>query len=229
MARRVWCVWGPLVLAACGCVPDEELTTVPSGGPLARSTSLAPPDLYHLPHAPATEAVAARVGEVGRKVLTANHELKQQPVFFTLGVEHEELFHQGDGQVYITEGLARKCKTEGQLAALLCMELGRMAVERERLASPAARQAASRPPADVPVGGDYRTSFGGPDQTRLMELYKYDSQKRKPDEPPLPRPEAVARAYLIRAGYSDQDLAAAAPLLRDAEDHVALEKQLTGK
>ena len=226
MARRL-CVWG-LLLAAGGCVGDEALTTVPAGGALGSSTSFSPSDALKLPHAPAAEAEDKRLNLVGAKVLAANPRLEMHPRFAALGAQHAEIFHQGEGMVYVTEGLARQCKTEGQLAAVLSMELARMAVERERLASPAARTAGSGPPADVPVG-DYRNSYGGPDLTRQMELYKYDHERRKQPETPLPRAEALARAFLVKAGYSEQDLAAAAPLLRDAEAHVALEKQFTGK
>ena len=105
-----------------------------------------------------------------------------------------------------------------------------MAAERERLTNPRMRQEGGRPPMDVPVGGDYRDMYGGPDQTRLMELYKYDHERRRPATPaPLPSADALARGYLQKAGYDPKELDAAVPLLREAEAHVALERQMTGQ
>jgi hypothetical protein len=39
----------------------------------------------------------------------------------------------------------------------------------------------------------------------------------------------IARKLLARAGYREEDLADAAPLLRTADEHAALERQMTGK
>src|SRR5262249_27564648 len=182
-----------------------------------------------VPHAPATEAEARRVTEASQKLLEANPHLTPRPVFITLGVDHEEVFYVGTSLVYITEGLSRRCASEAQLAAVLAMELGRMVAERERLASPDARQAASRQPPRAPVGTDYREGFGGPDRTRQMELYKYDQERRQAPPPPMPSAAAVARGLLEKAGYAPGDLDAVAPLLRQAEAHVTLERQITGK
>jgi hypothetical protein len=227
MAQRP-SLWGPLLLAVCGCVSDEALTTVPSGGSLGTHTAFSMDDVVQLKHAPNAEAEGKHVNVIGGKVLHADPQLKIRSIYFnTLGVASEEIFHHDD-QVYITLGLAQKCRSDGQLAAVLSMELAKMTLEAERLAGPNARPGPPRPPPDLPVG-DYHDSFGGPDRTRQMELYKYDREKRKAAETPLPKAETLAKSYLLKAGYTEQDLFAVAPLLRLAESHVTLEKQITGK
>ncbi len=149
-----------------------------------------------------------------------------QPIFLPVVVPHEEVFHQGLGAIYITEGLSKRCVTEGQLAAVLCMELGKMAEERERLEA-SATKSSSPPPPDVAVGNDYRNGYGGPDLTRQMELYKYGPAKRPPS--PQIKAQELAKTLLLKAGYDEKDIETVAPLLRDAEDHVTIEKSMTGK
>src|SRR5438270_9919699 len=147
MARRVPFACG-LLLAACGCVTDQGALALVQPGPPGQHTAFSPPSLYRLPHAPATEAESVRVDAVGQKLLAANDKANLHPHFACVGVKEPEVFHQGEAMVYVTEGLTRQCETEGQLAAVLSVELARMAAERERLASPAARQLGSRPPID---------------------------------------------------------------------------------
>ena len=57
--------------------------------------------------------------------------------------------------VVITEGLVRQCTSDGQLAAVLCTELGRLVSEREALAPPSVRK-----PERLPV------SFGSTSSSR---------------------------------------------------------------
>src|SRR5947209_12194190 len=227
MVRRVPWTWA-LLLAAPGCLPSEQnLSMVTPGAQTSTSFSL-PHDPLKM-KAPATEAEAKRVVLVGQKILAANPHQNPRPMIVTVGVEQEEIFHQGSGSVYSTEGLARQCKTEAQLAAVLCMELGRMAVEQERLAGPGMGPGGGQAPPDMPVG-DYREMFGGPDRTRQMELYKYD-RARRPSTTSTAGPSAdtLARGLLQKAGYASTELDNVAALLSKAEQHVALEQQFTGK
>ena len=99
-----------------------------------------------------------------------------------------------------------------------------MAAERERLATPDMRQSGGRAPIDVPVGTDYRDTYGGPDRTRQMELYKYDRERRRPSAPAAPDADALARAVLKKAGFAAHDLDGVVPLLKAAEEHVSIEK-----
>jgi hypothetical protein len=175
-----------------------------------------------------TEETARRVLTVGGKILVANRALGLQPRFITIGQGKEELFHQGTHDVFITESLVRRCETDGQLAAVLCCELGRIIAERAEHADPLARADEKETPPDLPVGTDSGGAFGSPDGTRHMELAKLENARRKAEHP-LPNPDAVARECLQRAGYNPAELDAVASLLRSADKNNAMERQFTGK
>jgi hypothetical protein len=182
------------------------------------------------PASPATEAASLRVVQVGRKILAANSQLAITPVFAMVGAAPtgapaEEVFHVGVNQVVVTEPLVRQCQTDGQLAAVLCVELAKMAAEREQMksSSPPDDQG---PPPDVPVGNEARGTFGPADGTRAVELAKYDRSHHRGFHVTAD-PKIQARTLLTRAGFPAADLDAAAPLLRTAEKNSALEKAMT--
>ena len=176
MIRRV----GPVVvllLAVGGCLPEESnLATVSAG-----FFDEAPQDVPagHLLHAPASEEAAKRVLQVGGQILASNTTLSVRPLFSTIGAPWEEIFHQDDKAVFITEGLVRECRTDGQLAAVLCHELGKMAAERQERGAPPPDHG---PPMAAPVGTDYAGAFGPPDGTRAMELAVYEHKRLRPQE-----------------------------------------------
>jgi hypothetical protein len=224
---------GALVLLV-GCFHDQGRPLVVSANPF---DAPAPPRLpTHLTNAPATEETAKRVAALGRKVLEANPQMALHATFRTIGAPQPEVFHRGYGplrgcEVFITEGLVRRCQKDGQLAAVLCMELGRVVSEREALASAGTRMHDRAPPPAVPVGNDSGGSFGSPDGTRYVELAKEDRYRRRPGTPPPPPPDpaVLARGYLSRAGFHAGELTDVLPLLRQAEEHSVLEQQLSGK
>ena len=181
MTRRVWPVIVSL-LAVGGCLPEDANLAIVSGGPVDE----APQNVSagHLIHAPATEEAAKHVLQVGGQVLAANPTLGVRPVFTTIGAPGEEIFHQDEKVVFITESLVRECKTDGQLAAVLCHELGKMAAEHQERAAPPPDHG---PPMAAPVGTDYGGAFGPPDGTRAMELAVYErSASRRRKRPPPP-------------------------------------------
>jgi hypothetical protein len=225
MHRFFWPLLLSLPLAGGGCLPEESQLAVVSGG---LSDVAPPPPTGHLPQAPASEDAAKRVLQVGGQVLASNPKLGFHPVFTTIGRPWQEIFHQDDKAVFITEGLVRGCTTDGMLAAVLSHELGKMAAERRQRAGPPPDHG---PPMDAPVGTDYAGAFGPPDGTRTMELAVYEHKRRKAaDAAAAPADaEVLAKAILEKAGGTAADLDAAAPLLRDAEDHMMLEKQMGGK
>jgi hypothetical protein len=230
MVRRLACAWA-LLLITSGCVSTESDLAMVTSGPTGSTSFSIPRKLLDPNRAPpATQAEARRVDELGKKIVAANKHLNPSLAFLTIGGADEELFHQDAKAIIITEKLSRKCSTDEELAAVLCMELGRMMAERERLTNPQMRQPGGGPSMDVPVGNDYRNMYGGPDQTRLVELTKYDREHRRScNDLPPPTADVLARAYLAKAGYDPKELDAVAPLLRDAEAHVALERQMTGQ
>jgi len=177
--------------------------------------------------APASHETALRVDRVGRDVLAANPQIGLRPLFATIGASQPELFHQGSSMVHITEGLVAKCQGDGQLAALLCLELGKMVAEREQMASPQMRNPPRRPPLDVPIGN--AGQFTAPDLTHMAELAPYDrDRQRAAKQLPPPDPAVLAGSYLEKAGFSPTELNAVAPLLAAAERNCSLEKQISG-
>jgi hypothetical protein len=137
------------------------------------------------------------------------------------------VFHRGTSDIFVTEGLVRQCATDGQLAAVLCTELGKLVSEREALTPAAVRRPDRTPPMDSGVGRD--AGWGtAPDQTRLRELADYDrDRKQRAQVVAPPDPAALARMYLVRAGYHDADLQAAGPILQQAQGTAGLERQMT--
>jgi hypothetical protein len=232
--RAVTCrpLLGGLLLLAAGCFADDKPPLVaPSPfGPTAQV-----PGATRLVNAPApepTQEVALRVAAVGKKVQDANPQIAMSVTFTTVGAPHPEAFHRALGanfqgcQVIVSEGIVRQCRTDGQLAAVLALELGKAVSEREAQVPASARMAEPGLPIDVPVGNDVRGPFGASDMTRLAELAKRDRQRPRPEAPPPPPvPEVLARGYLSRAGFAASDLTDVLPLLRQAEDHGALERQ----
>jgi hypothetical protein len=225
MRRRVGSIAFGVCLLLLGCVPSEDAQTLVSN-PFGQPPNV---QLNKPSYTPAEKEVALRVGSVGKKIVEANPQLALQPMFITIGSpEQFELFHKGLKEIYITEGLVNKCANEGQLAALLCNELGKMVAEREVLTPNATRQPDREPPPNVPIGNE-SSVLGAADGTHLVELAKFERDRIPRDVTvPPPSPDILARRCLQKAGYTLDDLDAAAPLLRQSEANGAWRKQLVG-
>jgi hypothetical protein len=216
-----------LLLAAVGCSSSESATTLVPHNPF-ESGPAAAPSPQRASYSQAAIEVAARVDQLGHKIVMANPQIGQRPVFRTVGSPEPDLFHRGTSEVFITEGLVRRCASEGQLAAFLAYELGRMVAEREALASIKSRDPDREPPVEVRVGNDNAGAIGPPDLIRQAELARFEAQHpRRPNgtRPPL-EPSILAKAYLQKAGYQQSDLDAVAALLPTLSGHGNLEKQL---
>ena len=225
MIRRVWPLGLLLMIAAGGCLPEDAgLATVSAG--FRDATPRAAVQTQNVYHAPASEEAAKRVLQVGGQVLVANPQLAVRPTFTTIGAPTEEIFHSADKIVFITEGLVRECRTDGQLAAVLCHELGKMAAERQEMAGPPPDHG---PPMEVPIGPDYANALGSPDRTHAMELAVYE-HKRQAAAARRRRPPTPTR---WRAPSSRRPAAApptSTPRRRccAAEGHMDFEKQMAG-
>jgi hypothetical protein len=226
MTLRVLAACLPLSVLAIGCVEESRsLLVSPATGPepvVARA-------LNPTRQAPATEQVAKRVGLLGLKIVTANAQLGLRPIFITTGAPLPEIFHKGVGalsgcQIVISEGLVKRCVTEGQLAAVLCSELGKVISEREALASPDQRYGEGSPPPDTSVGNDIGGTFGPPDGTRQMELGRLEAARQKHRHCPAPKPDVLARQYLKQSDYPATDWEEVQGLLREADGNCVVEK-----
>src|SRR5262249_1586764 len=103
------------------------------------------------------------------------------------------IFHPAANWVVISEGLVRECKTEAQLAAVLCQELGRIESERQGEALARAQLMAREPPPAFTVGNQVGGPFGDADGTgRAGQV--------RAAEPPARQPRAAARGPAGRPG-----------------------------
>jgi hypothetical protein len=233
MTRRAGLLPVSLIVACAGCAStwpwsDSPLGTIPDhqfapGAPTTPTPTLA--------RAPATEAVARRVNDLGQRLLAANAELPVRPMFLGIGSPDPQIFHRDTTAIYVSDGLANKCTTDAQLAAVLANELGKMVSTREALLMLKARRMEREAPADVPIGGGNGGTFGAPDGTHLAELGKFEEANRRAPAGPSPAPPdpaLLARTYLKKAGFASGDLDNAAPLLREAAQHDEIERQFTG-
>lgn len=208
------------VVLLAGCVEREAHSLLVPGEPPGKLVTMQYP--RELKVTPASKEISEGVGRVGQKVVAANRDIGLRPHFMTIAADTEEIFHRGRTQILITDGLARRCASEGQMAALICHELARMVVEREVL-TPTPGDAVGEPPTDMPIGKDQQGLWGSPDGTHRMELAKFEKQRQRTP----PSTDKLAREYLSRAGYSENELDAVAPLLRSAEQHATFERQMT--
>ena len=216
-----------LALVVTGCVGDGKTLPLVSGDPFTPPTDFKAGPAPHVVNAPpATAAAANRVALVGQKLLLANRQSGLHPAFRTAGLPTPEIFHRGLDEIFVTEGLVGQCKTDAQLAALLALEMGKMIMEREVKAGPDAHRPDPLPPPQSDVGPDAHSAFGQADGVHAYEMYRYEQELRKRRAQPPPDPNAVARTYLTKAGYSPKDLDEATPLIKAARANGKLERQL---
>lgn len=217
-----------LLLAVGGCSSGPSSTTLVPNDPIAGTGTSSPP-VGRVSYTPATVESAARVDQLGQKIVMANKPAGVRAVhFMTVGSPQPMLLHRGTDQILISEGLVRRCATDGQLAALLAYELARLVAERESLAAAGVRQPNREPPPDVRIGNDNAGSFGPADMTRQAELARFQPpgqhEPTKPITPPEPR--TLADAYLKNAGFAPGELEAVAALLQSGDSAPGLQKQL---
>ena len=208
-----------------GCVTSDHKTEIVADNPFGQaapvamqsSTSYASPSL----------AAAARVDQIGRRLVAANKQTGLQPLFRTIGAPQSAIFHRGTTELVMTEGLVKQCTTDGQLAAMLCIEMGKMVSDREALATPSAGGRPMLPPMEVAVGNDAAGSMGTADQMHQAEVAKFDQEHpRQPRPLAPPDPQMLAKAYLTKAGFAATDLDAVAPILRAAQENNTSAKQI---
>jgi hypothetical protein len=151
-----------------------------------------------------------------------------KPQFMVIGTPQPEIFHKQGEALYITDGLVKQCKTDGELAAVLCHELGKMVSDREVQKGPGIQNPRRQPPPEVLIGKEGPGGSIAPDRTRLAELATFEQERRQ--ETALPArpldPNLLARTYLQKAGFTDADLKAAEPHLQAAAANLTFEKQM---
>jgi hypothetical protein len=207
--RRQLCSLALLAIGFSGCLSDDA-------DRFGRSSKTAIPPREKLPKG-SLEA-ASRVDSIGRQIRAANPDITVDALFLTIGVPSVTAFHRGTTEVYVSDGVVQRCVTDGELAAVLCNELAKMMVEAQaqgKVKPPPERERPYTP-------GLHRD--GDPDQTQLAEqaIFEKQNPRRRPvNAPPEMDPSVLAKGYLTKAGFAEDDLAKAATLIRQAESNPA--------
>jgi hypothetical protein len=215
MARKLFLVGSVALGLLPGCYPTEEKTTLVTDNPFGRPPVVQAQPNPNLPRG--SLQTAARVDQVAMRIMSANRQLGLRPRFHTIGAPQSELFHQGSTDVFLTEGLVQRCASDGQLASLICLELGRMVGEREALASPQVRLPERALPMEVAPGNDYAGPSGPADMLHRAEVGKYEQERREritASQNP-PDPQVLAKEILVKAGFAQSELDAALALAKD--------------
>ncbi|MGL4421952.1 MAG: hypothetical protein ACRCZF_14895 [Gemmataceae bacterium] len=171
---------------------------------------------------------AARVDQIGRTIMAANPFTGGDITFQTVGADESAIFHRDAYGLFITDTLVNQCKSDEDLAAILCSELGVMIAERRN----ANRMGLADSFPDVP-GGAASSELGGipADQVRLAELAMAESKMVKPragsDKPAVTNPEIIAKELFHTAGYEPNNYSRVEPLLKQTTRDSDTVRQLT--
>jgi hypothetical protein len=234
MIRFAWSFPVAFAIAASGCFGEDAKNTLVPGEPFGSGltgtrqamsaqtvsrTSAAPP---------ASTESAARVDQLGRNILAANPQIGMKPQFMVIGSPKPEVFHKQSEALYVTDGLVKQCKTNGELAAVLCHELAKMVSDREVQMGPQVWNPRQQPPPEVCIGTEGPGGSISADRTRLAELATFEQERRQESGPPARPldPNFLARMYLQKAGFTEADMKAAEPHLQAAAANLNFEKQM---
>jgi hypothetical protein len=216
----------PLTMLFAGCLPGFQRDGK------SNSTSSLWGNSQPVDAPPASTETASRVDALGRQILAANPTISFRPTFMAIGTAKETVFHQGSEALYISDGLVKRCKTEGELAAILCHELGKMASEKEALAMKDRLQEEDRAPILPPVTRDIAGGGTTPDRTEIAERSQLEAmrpRRRAAAQLPPADPHLLARGYLTKAGFKADELTKVGSLLKAAELNPQFEQQLGNK
>jgi hypothetical protein len=180
------------------------------------------PDASRMPRADL--ATAERVETLGRKIIAQNTFTGIDPLFHTIGVPEPMLFHEGPERLMISEGLVKQCRTDSELAAVLCSELASMVADRKS-ARRVGQDRDSFPEIGVPTGSGL--AGGTPDDPARAAERAYLERQRKREQDAVD-PLRIAADLMRGAGFDPADLDRVAPLLKQSERGRAIKKQLSG-
>jgi len=219
MTRRAFGLTAVLCasLASFGCTTDGEWSVSRMLGwdDKPRVSNMPKPDL----------ATAERVETLGRRIIAQNTFTGIEPLFHTIGVPETVLFHRGPDELMISEGLVKQCRTEAELAAVLCSELGQMVAEKKAVRRAGAERD-SFPEIGVPTGSGL--AGGTPtDPSRAAELALLEKQRARNAAAREPVDPAKLATELMRgAGFDPSELDRVAPLVKQSARGSAIQKQM---
>ncbi|MBA4190498.1 MAG: hypothetical protein C0467_21130 [Planctomycetaceae bacterium] len=175
---------------------------------------------------PAHLETTERVEMLGRRIISQNTFTGLEPVIYTLGVPESVLFHRGSQELFISEGLVKKCKTEAELAAVLCTELGQMMAEKRgvrRTGNDRDTIPDSALPGGVTVAGGTPVDLG-----REAEIALHERRHPRGSRPPETEGAAkFSRDLMKGAGFDEGEINRVEPLVRQSERGTILRKQMS--
>ncbi|QEL17283.1 hypothetical protein [Limnoglobus roseus] len=208
-----------LTLALCGCQDSRFFRT-------ARGFINKPIETGETKEA--SIAAAARVDQMGRQILSANIFCGIDTGFQTIGNEDPVLFHRGQQSVFISDALVDKCKTDEELAAVLCSELGKMVAEKRN----ATKMGYADPIMAITLTNSGEAGGITGDQFRLAELAAIE--KRTPKKvvdrvlAETTDPRRIAIEMLKTTGIDEGVYPKAEQLLRGSNKNRDIIHQLNG-
>jgi hypothetical protein len=163
----------------------------------------------------ASLAAAARVDQTGRQIAAANPFTGLDTTFQVIGHPDPLLFHRDHHGVFVSDSLVDQCKSEAELAALLCSELGKMVAEKRNLA----RMGYVESFPQVPLANSLDA---GLEPARLAELAAR-KEKAEPTDP-----KAIALDLLKSAGHDANAMKSVEPIIKNANQNREVLRQLGG-
>lgn len=222
MVRIAALVAGTALVLATGCVSDGEWSVRSALGLDDERPKFDP---KRLPRA--SLETASRVEVLGRRIIAQNTFTGIEPQIYTLDVKEAVLFHRGPNELFVSSGLVTRCKTDDELAAVLCAEFGQMVAEG-RTAKALGRDV--DPLRDSSHGAGPVVPGGTPYDAGQQANLAYHERRH-------PRPTAgvdaadadkTARELLKGAGFDPSGLDRVQPLLKQSDRGEALRKQMSG-
>ena len=172
---------------------------------------------------PVSHVAAEKLDRVGRQILSTNPFLASAPAFGYVGTKDPELYHQNAEAVFASEGLVVKCKTDDELAALLCIELAKITAETRNLA----RIGLTAPDTTLPgpkvepdpeqadLGGGDKVGFASEPKKRIQSLLATNVME-------------MAAEFHKNAGYKPEAFQSSKALYSQSEQYSITAKQLGG-
>lgn len=164
---------------------------------------------------------ARRVDELAKRILDQNTFTGIEPVVRVIGVPESVLFHRGVNELFISEGLVKKCKTEAELAGVLCTELGKMMAQK-RSAVAVGRTPDPIPEIALPGG---RSDASQVRDAELALQKRRDNQKRAESQTGEAQ---LAKDLLKGAGFDPAAFEQVQGMVKQSDRGDAIRKQLSG-
>jgi hypothetical protein len=198
---------GVALIALTGCVHDGLWE-----GASDRNRVIKPPITKK--QQVAQQQTAERVVALGRRVIDQNTFTGLEPVFHLVGVKDPLLFHRGTEELFISDGLVAKCRSDDELAAVLCTELGRMIAEKR---------------AERALGKDIDPIAAKGERADIPGAEPVGTPLTAGTRPVTPAdPTALADELMRGAGFDPVHLGRIEPILKNANRTDGIRKQMVG-